>query len=70
MRRSALTAARTAFSFLLTAAIISTIAGGAQPAVAGGPHEGDVAERLGTDDGFVLSILYSGDLHGSLETCG
>ena len=58
------------FSFLLTAAIISTIVGATQPALAGGPHEGDVSERLGKDDGFVLSILYSGDLHGSLETCG
>ena len=61
-------------TFLLTAAFISTSAIAAQP---GSPAGGDtvavnpqLAERLGKDDGFALSVLYSGDMHGSLETCG
>jgi len=29
-----------------------------------------LADRLGKDDGYALAIHYSGDLHGSLETCG
>ncbi len=29
-----------------------------------------IKERLGEDDGFALAILYGGDIHGSLETCG
>ena len=27
-------------------------------------------ERLGKDDGYAIAIHFSGDLHGSLETCG
>jgi hypothetical protein len=27
-------------------------------------------ERLGEDDGYALAIMYGGDTHGSLETCG
>ena len=61
-------------TFLLTAAFISTSAIAAQP---GSPEGNDtvsanpqLAERLGKDDGFALSVLYSGDMHGSLETCG
>jgi hypothetical protein len=29
-----------------------------------------LAERLGSDDGFALAVMYGADLHGSLETCG
>jgi hypothetical protein len=29
-----------------------------------------IKERLGEDDGFALAIMYGGDIHGSLETCG
>ena len=29
-----------------------------------------IKERLGDDDGFAVTILYGGDIHGSLETCG
>lgn len=27
-------------------------------------------ERMGTDDGAVLAIHFSGDIHGTLEPCG
>jgi hypothetical protein len=27
-------------------------------------------ERLGEDDGYSFAILYSSDIHGSLEPCG
>lgn len=27
-------------------------------------------ERLGEDDGYSFAIMYGGDTHGSLETCG
>lgn len=29
-----------------------------------------IKERLGEDDGYALAIMYGGDVHGSLETCG
>ena len=58
---------RIAFALLLAGAIISTYpihaqlrSDGAQP----------VLDRLGKDDGYALAVHYSGDLHGSLETCG
>ena len=27
-------------------------------------------ERLGEDDGYAIAVLFGGDIHGSLETCG
>lgn len=27
-------------------------------------------EKLGNDDGYSLAVIYGGDTHGSLETCG
>lgn len=27
-------------------------------------------ERLSNDDGYAFAVLYGGDIHGSLETCG
>lgn len=68
MRKTAQTAARSIFALLLAGAMISTIPVDAQPAAE--PDSGAMAERLGNDDGFALSIQYSGDLNGSLETCG
>jgi hypothetical protein len=29
-----------------------------------------IKERLGEDDGYSFAIMYGGDTHGSLETCG
>jgi len=29
-----------------------------------------IKQRLGEDDGYAFAILYGGDIHGSLETCG
>jgi hypothetical protein len=29
-----------------------------------------IKERLGDDDGYAFAIMYSADIHGSLETCG
>ncbi|MFL6214260.1 MAG: hypothetical protein ACJ74J_10265 [Blastocatellia bacterium] len=29
-----------------------------------------IKERLGEDNGYAMAILYSADIHGSLETCG
>jgi hypothetical protein len=29
-----------------------------------------IKERLGQDDGYAFAIMYGGDVHGSLETCG
>jgi len=29
-----------------------------------------IMERLGEDDGYSFAIMYGGDTHGSLETCG
>jgi hypothetical protein len=29
-----------------------------------------IKERLGQDDGYAFAIIYGGDVHGSLETCG
>jgi hypothetical protein len=45
------------------------------PAVTQHADDGDLKaklrqERLGTDDGFVMTINYSADLHGNLDTCG
>jgi len=27
-------------------------------------------DRLAEDDGYALAVMYGGDVHGSLETCG
>ena len=40
-----------------------------QPAAAAATPQA-ILDRLGKDDGYALAIHYSGDLHGSLETCG
>ena len=29
-----------------------------------------IKDRLGEDDGYTFAIMYGGDIHGSLETCG
>ena len=29
-----------------------------------------IKEKLGEDDGYSFAIMYGGDTHGSLETCG
>ena len=70
MRKTAQTAARFVFAILLTSAIISTFPISAQPRVDGTTPSAQMLERLGKDDGYALAIHYSGDLHGSLETCG
>ena len=70
MRKTAQIPVRTIFAILLTAAIISIFPAHAQLAGDGDAAAQALAERLGKDDGYALSILYSGDLHGSLETCG
>ena len=67
MSKSAQIPARFAFALLLVGAIISTSPIFAQPGPDGAQP---VQERLGKDDGYALAIHYSGDLHGSLETCG
>jgi hypothetical protein len=50
--------------------MISTIVGSAQQAHAARPDAEELAARLGNDEGFALSLLYSADLNGSLDTCG
>jgi hypothetical protein len=55
---------------LLTGAIISTFPISAQPRGDGTTASAPLLERLGKDDGYAVAIHYSGDLHGSLETCG
>jgi hypothetical protein len=67
VRKSAQTPVKIVFALLLVGAIISTSPTFAQPGPDAGPA---VQERLGKDDGYALAIHYSGDLHGSLETCG
>lgn len=66
--------ARTAASFivalLLSGAMISIVPTYAQPRGDGSEPSQPLLERLGKDDGYSLVIQYSGDLHGSLETCG
>ena len=70
MRKTAQTAARFVFAILLTGAIISTFPTLAQQRVDASQAAQQLVERLGKDDGYALAIHYSGDLHGSLETCG
>ena len=70
MRKSAQIPVRTVFAILLTAAMISIFPGHAQLAGDGDATAQALADRLGKDDGYALSVLYSGDLHGSLDTCG
>lgn len=70
MRKTAQTVARFVFAILLSGAMISTIPVSAQQSAAAGDLSGPMLDRLGKDDGYALAIHYSGDLHGSLETCG
>jgi len=68
--KSAQTAARFVFAILLSGAIINTFPTWAQQRAAATGSPQPIDERLGKDDGYALAIHYSGDLHGSLETCG
>lgn len=70
MLKSAQTAARFGLATLLSCVLISTIQVGAQQTATTAQAPQPLAERLGKDDGYALAIHYSGDLHGSLETCG
>lgn len=77
MRKTVHTVSRHLVAILLSAAFISTFPALAQqtaPAAAAAPAAKpagpSVDERLGKDDGYALSVLYSGDMQGSLETCG
>lgn len=74
MRTTVHIVSRHLIAIALTAAFISTFPALAQQGAAPGPQAQpaapNVAERLGKDDGYALSVLYSGDMHGSLETCG
>jgi hypothetical protein len=49
--------------------MISTTPAGPQSASAAKPAAG-LEDRLGLDDGYALVIETSGDIQGSLETCG
>jgi hypothetical protein len=33
-------------------------------------NDPQIRDRLGEDDGYAFAVLYGGDVHGSLETCG
>jgi hypothetical protein len=69
--KTAQTAARFVFAILLSGALINTIPVTAQQtAGAAKADEQPLLDRLGKDDGYALAIHYSGDMHGSLETCG
>jgi hypothetical protein len=70
VRSTSQTAFRIIFAILLSGAMISTFPTSAQLRGDGKALAQPVVERLGKDDGFALAIHYSGDLHGSLETCG
>lgn len=71
MRRKLQTLAKLTLAILLAGAWISTSPVHAQlGAKAGGVNPKALAERLGADDGYAVSIQFSGDMHGSLETCG
>jgi hypothetical protein len=68
--RTAQTAACFIFAIFLSGAMISTFPTYAQQRPDAAQVNAQMAERLGKDDGYALAIQYSGDLHGSLETCG
>jgi hypothetical protein len=70
VRKSAQTPLRIIFALLLVGAIISTSPTFAQPGLDGPNAANPAQDRLGKDDGYAIAIHYSGDLHGSLETCG
>jgi hypothetical protein len=74
VRKTVQTVSRHIFAIFCCAAFISTFPAAAQQTGAAGTNGAAaapaVAERLGKDDGYALSVLYSGDMHGSLETCG
>jgi hypothetical protein len=56
--------------FVLAAVLFSTLTAGAQQSLSEATRARLLAERLGKDDGFALTILASADLVGSLEMCG
>ena len=58
------------FAILVTGGIFSISPLTAQRASADTEMSKMLQERLGVDDGYALTIHYSGDLQGSLETCG
>ena len=70
MRRTAQIAAITILATLFSSALISTFPGSTQLADGSANAAGALAERLGPDDGYALAIHFSGDLQGSLDTCG
>lgn len=70
VRLSAQTAVRVVFAIMLSGAMISTFPTSAQQKASDGKPSATMLERLGKDDGYALAIHFSGDLHGSLETCG
>ena len=66
-----------ALFFILALAVIETACSGSDPnqpddsaPLCFDLNSPKIKERLGEDDGFALTILYGGDIHGSLETCG
>lgn len=71
MRTKLQTTAKLALAILVAVSWISTAnvqaqLGAPQAAV----NSKALAERLGPDDGYAVTISFSGDTHGSLETCG
>lgn len=71
VRRTLQTTVNLTLAILLAGAWISTTPVSAQlGGQPGGVNPKALAERVGTDDGYAVSIQFSGDLHGSLETCG
>jgi hypothetical protein len=70
VRKSAQTPARFIFAIFFGCVLISTFPVFAQQTAGSAPTPQQVLDRLGKDDGYALAIHYSGDLHGSLETCG
>ena len=70
MRRTAQLAAITILAILFSSAIISTFPGSTQQADGSAHGAGALAERLGPDDGYAFAVHFSGDLAGSLDTCG
>ena len=71
LRNTLQTTVNLTLALLLSTAWISTTPVQAQlGSPSGGVNAKAMAERLGADDGFAVSLQYSGDIHGSLETCG
>ena len=61
---------KTVFAILASAILINTTPALAQQKAGATGPSSQMTERLGKDDGYSLVIQYSGDLNGSLETCG